>query len=95
MYKVIKKLKDCNILNKCCKKSNIILTDKDISVIEDECGICLDKLKNGRCLKTDKCNHIFHVSCYKKYLKYNKSIETKCPMCNSSQDYVNNILLNY
>ena len=95
MYKVIEKLNDCNILKKCCKKRNIILTKEDINAIEDECGICLDKLKNGPCLKTEKCHHVFHISCYKKYLQYNKNIETKCPMCYSSQNYVNNILLNY
>lgn len=51
--------------------------------------------KKVSCLKTDKCNHIFHFYCYKKYLQYNKNIETNCPMYYTSQNYVNNILLDY
>lgn len=95
MHGVIKKIQYCNIFKKCCKKQNIILLNDELNSIEDECGICLEKLKNNICLKMENCNHIFHVSCYKKYLNYNNNIATKCPICSSSQEYINNILLNY
>ena len=85
----------CRIFGCCiCLNKKIIITEDELKDNEDECGICLEKLNEDACLKTEKCNHIFHLSCYKEYLKYKKNINNKCcPMCSTEQIYINNILL--
>jgi len=44
----------------------------------EECSICLSKVNKPRC-KT-KCNHVFHITCLKEWLKMN----TTCPLCRKS-----------
>lgn len=57
---------------------------------DDECGICLELLKYSPCIKTEKCNHIFHKYCYKKYLQQTKiKKELGCPFCDSKQEKLN------
>ena len=83
----------CRLFNCFCLKKNIIVTEDELKDNIDECGICLEKLNENACLKTEGCNHIFHLSCYKEYLKYEKNINKGCPMCFTNQLYINNILL--
>jgi len=49
--------------------------------IDNDCAICIDKLKKGNEIIKLPCNHLFHVDCIKSYfLNYNN----KCPMCRSN-----------
>ena len=49
--------------------------------IDNECAICIDKLKKGNEVVKLPCNHLFHLNCIKSYfLNYNN----KCPMCRSN-----------
>jgi len=49
--------------------------------IDNDCAICIDKLKKGNEIVKLPCNHLFHVDCIKSYfLNYNN----KCPMCRSN-----------
>ena len=44
----------------------------------DVCSICLDNIEKNNLIIKLKCNHIFHSSCIKEYLKnYNRN----CPIC--------------
>lgn len=73
------------------KKSFLLQKDEYNELLsDDECGICLDLLKGSPCIKTDGCNHIFHIYCYKKYLKQTKiKKELSCPFCDSNQENLN------
>ena len=49
--------------------------------IDNDCSICIDKLKIGNEVIKLPCNHLFHLNCIKSYfLNYNN----KCPMCRSN-----------
>jgi len=49
--------------------------------IDNDCAICIDKLKKGNEIIKLPCNHLFHIDCIKSYfLNYNN----KCPMCRSN-----------
>jgi hypothetical protein len=49
--------------------------------IDNDCAICIDKLKKGNEIIKLPCNHKFHLNCIKSYfLNYNN----KCPMCRSN-----------
>ncbi len=86
-----------NLFNLCkcnCKKDKkYFMLGKDEYLkldSDDECGICLDPLKYSPCIKTEKCNHIFHTHCYKKYVKTTKVRKhLGCPFCDTNQDNLN------
>lgn len=74
------------------KKKNFSLEKSEYKNLlpNDECGICLELLKCSPCIKTEKCNHIFHKYCYKKYLEQTKiKKELRCPFCDSKQENLN------
>ena len=57
---------------KCKKNKKYFMLEKDEYVkldSDEECGICLDPLIYSPCIKTEKCNHIFHIHCYKNMSK--------------------------
>lgn len=56
--------------NKNLKEKLIKIDDNDI------CSICLEDLKNGKCVVLS-CEHIYHKDCIKKWLKKNET----CPNC--------------
>lgn len=47
---------------------------------EDDCCICMKKLKQGKCVKNTNCKHEAHVACIEKWIKRRKT----CPMCRKS-----------
>ena len=52
---------------------------------ESHCGICLDDLSEGDCMKTS-CSHTFHLRCMGDYLAHGLRSFTNdvcCPMCRS------------
>lgn len=55
--------------------------------IVEECAICLEPLNSDICIKTKKCDHLFHHKCYVEYInsriKNNKQI--MCPYCSTVQ----------
>ena len=74
------------------KKQSFLLEENEYNKLltDDECGICLEMLKCSPCIKTERCNHIFHKYCYKKYLQQTKiKKELGCPFCNSKQEKLN------
>lgn len=44
---------------------------------ENNCAICLDKLKTGDMVKALDCSHKFHNKCINNWLK----VKLKCPLC--------------
>lgn len=89
----------CNFFEKCFnfRKPNYLLTPKDYTLLSDdeECGICLELLKALPCIKTQDCNHTFHLLCYQEYLKsYEPAAKIRpCPYCNSSQFKLNESII--
>lgn len=76
----------CNILYICTKnkykeyydyyKKNKNLKEKLINDDIEICSICLEKLKEDKCVILS-CEHIYHKVCIKKWLKKNET----CPNC--------------
>ena len=62
-----------NIKNKLTKTKFIKSLNKD----KDCCIICLQEFKNGQNIYKLPCDHIFHIRCLNKEIKYRQ----KCPMC--------------
>ena len=67
------KEKNKNIKDKLTKTKFIKSLYKD----QDCCIICLQEFKNNQSIYKLSCNHIFHIRCLNKEIKYRK----KCPMC--------------
>lgn len=83
-----------NLCKCCCKKEKkyFMLEKADYEKLEcdDECGICLDPLKYSPCIKTEKCNHVFHKYCYRKYVNTTRVRKNLgCPFCDTNQDNLN------
>ena len=57
-------------------KKNKKLKQKLIKDDNDICSICLEKLKDNKCVVLS-CEHIYHKVCIQKWLKKNDS----CPIC--------------
>ena len=72
-FKPRNKEKIKNIKNKLTKTKFIKSLNKD----KDCCIICLQEFKNGQNIYKLPCDHIFHVRCLNKEIKYRQ----KCPMC--------------
>ena len=50
---------------------------------DDECPICLEKIKNKETIKLN-CNHIFHKKCIKRWINEtnnNPNLDITCPLC--------------
>jgi len=62
-----------NIKNKLTKTKFIKALNKD----SDCCIICLQEFKNNQKIYKLSCNHIFHIRCLNKEIKYRQ----KCPTC--------------
>ena len=62
-----------NIKNKLTKTKFIKSLNKD----KDCCIICLQEFRNGQNIYKLQCDHIFHIRCLNKEIKYRQ----KCPMC--------------
>lgn len=43
----------------------------------EECSICLSLFLEKQCVKMNQCEHIYHESCIKEWLKINNL----CPLC--------------
>ena len=50
-----------------------------MSLTEEECSICLEKLKKEIAHTT--CNHFFHYRCIGEWIDKNKSNPVYCPIC--------------
>ena len=67
------KRRNKNIKNKLTKTKFIKALNKD----SDCCIICLQEFKNNQKIYKLSCNHIFHIRCLNKEIKYRQ----KCPTC--------------
>ena len=59
----------------------VVIDDKQLENLTEDCPICLDSLKTQKTVKTD-CDHHFHETCMTKSLE----TSTKCPMCRKDLD---------
>ena len=59
------------------------------SLTEEECSICLDKLKNE--IAHLSCNHFFHYRCIGDWINKNREMnkEVLCPICNQPFEIIN------
>lgn len=70
-----------------CRKigSKQVLVDlgTDVSEIDTlTCPICFEVLKRNRVWYHPKsCSHLYHPTCFKKYVKYFNSADISCPVC--------------
>ena len=67
-------------------EKRIILEDSN-EIIDDECCICLKKIK-GKHSKPKGCRHHFHTKCINKLIETNtkNNIITRCPICRSGPE---------
>ena len=49
----------------------------DVEMVNDDCSICLNSLKDDHAVKLNKCNHIFHKGCLDTWIITNLN----CPLC--------------
>lgn len=47
------------------------------------CTICLNLMRSSQTIKTLQCNHMFHMLCFKNYVRTNNNQNT-CPICRSN-----------
>lgn len=66
--------KHCNKCGCCLPHNHICIENK----LDNDCAICLEKLKNGKKNIVLECGHVLHKMCF------NKLIANKCPICNKS-----------
>ena len=57
-------------------KLEMIIIEGDNEKLNEDCPICLEQLKNKKCIETE-CEHLFHEEC----LTASMQIAMKCPMC--------------
>ena len=59
------------------------------SLTEEECSICLDKLKNE--IAHLSCNHFFHYRCIGDWINNNREMnkDVLCPICNQPFEIIN------
>ena len=64
-----------------------LILEESKEEIEDECSICLKKIK-GKHTKPVGCNHHFHTKCINKFIETNNknNIITRCPICRSGPE---------
>ena len=63
-----------------------------MSLTEEECSICFDKLSNN--IAHLSCNHFFHYSCIGKWVEKKQQyqqhhINILCPLCNQLFEIIN------
>jgi hypothetical protein len=64
----------------------------NINEIDDVCLLCLDNFEiKTEIIKIKNCNHIYHISCYNKLIKYNYD---KCPACRQLIIDIKKLVLN-
>ena len=51
---------------------------------QQECLICIGEFENGEKLSILECNHCYHESCLKDWIKKVKGIF--CPLCQASRE---------
>ena len=62
----------------------------------ETCSICLEDIENKHLPYTLSCNHIFHFSCFKKYMfKTNHTFFVDCPNCRQMNINVHYPYLDY
>lgn len=54
----------------------------------DECSICLEKLKMYNYVLLD-CNHMIHYQCLEKWIKANNDDKKLCPFCQKNGEIIN------
>lgn len=52
--------------------------DKDNSLLNQQCSICLEEFKTDESVVFLKCKHVYHIECIKSWLTKQSS---KCPTC--------------
>lgn len=50
-----------------------------MSLTEEECSICLEKLKKE--IAHTSCNHFFHYQCIGNWINKNRNSSVYCPIC--------------
>jgi hypothetical protein len=60
-----------------------------MSLTEEECSICLEKLENE--IAHLSCNHFYHYRCICQWINNNikNKKESYCPICNQSFEIIN------
>ena len=56
--------------------------------VEEECSICLEKIKDDTYVLLD-CNHLIHYECVKKWVKTHKDETKLCPFCQKKGEIKN------
>lgn len=72
---------------------NFFIPQFKLEYDQSKCSICIEKFLKKNILTSLviilKCKHVFHITCFDKYLKTvilneNKGLYIKCPLCNNN-----------
>lgn len=70
------------------KKSHLNINKTSVNSTNVECSICLENKDNISSLVTS-CNHVFCISCFKKYMISIQEQNLKCPNCRQIIIHIN------
>jgi hypothetical protein len=65
-----------------------ILGKKEITISDECCAICLDKIEKNNYIVNNSCCHTFHKDCYYKWI----SLSASCPICRANPFHPSDIL---
>jgi hypothetical protein len=70
------------------KKVHLNINKTSVNSTNVECSICLENQNENSSLFTS-CNHVFCISCFKKYMISIQEQNLKCPYCRQIIVYIN------
>jgi len=70
------------------KKVHLNINKTSVNSTNVECSICLENQNNNSSLITS-CNHVFCISCFKKYMISIQEQNLKCPYCRQIIIHIN------
>ena len=70
------------------KKVHLNINKTSVNSTNVECSICLENKNNNSSLITS-CNHVFCISCFKKYMISIQEQNLKCPYCRQIIIHIN------
>jgi hypothetical protein len=70
------------------KKTHLNINKTSVKSTNVECSICLENQDNNSLLFTS-CNHVFCISCFKKYMISIQEQNLKCPNCRQIIIHIN------
>lgn len=71
------------------KKTHLNIIKTSVNSTNVECSICLENQNNHHSSLFTSCNHVFCISCFKKYMISIQEQNLKCPNCRQIIIFIN------